>query len=85
MLCLNIPHKSLQNLYLLLSLFLSVQLKYSEAGREKDCLPRIGQWNMMNKVIILHKTAVANALYLFIISSLTVHFYFSLLEIGQWW
>jgi hypothetical protein len=66
MLCLNIPHKSLQNLYLLLSLFLSVQLKYSEAGREKDCLPRIGQWNMMNKVIILHKTAVANALYLFI-------------------
>uniref|UniRef100_M8CUT1 Protein argonaute 1D n=1 Tax=Aegilops tauschii TaxID=37682 RepID=M8CUT1_AEGTA len=25
------------------------RLKYSETGREKDCLPRVGQWNMMNK------------------------------------
>uniref|UniRef100_A0ACD5W5V3 Uncharacterized protein n=1 Tax=Avena sativa TaxID=4498 RepID=A0ACD5W5V3_AVESA len=28
------------------------RLNYSEAGREKDCLPRIGQWNMMNKKMI---------------------------------
>ena len=27
-----------------------MQLKYNETGREKDCLPRVGQWNMMNKV-----------------------------------
>jgi hypothetical protein len=26
------------------------QLKYHDSGREKDCLPRVGQWNMMNKV-----------------------------------
>ncbi|RLN07443.1 hypothetical protein C2845_PM11G20930 [Panicum miliaceum] len=26
------------------------RLKYNENGREKDCLPRVGQWNMMNKV-----------------------------------
>nr|CAB3471525.1 unnamed protein product [Digitaria exilis] len=25
------------------------RLKYNETGREKDCLPRVGQWNMMNK------------------------------------
>ncbi|XP_078445686.1 stabilizer of iron transporter SufD / Polynucleotidyl transferase [Wolffia australiana] len=24
-------------------------LKYNETGREKECLPRVGQWNMMNK------------------------------------
>ncbi|CAA7410653.1 unnamed protein product [Spirodela intermedia] len=24
-------------------------LKYNDTGREKDCLPRVGQWNMMNK------------------------------------
>uniref|UniRef100_A0A1D1XWX4 Protein argonaute 1A n=1 Tax=Anthurium amnicola TaxID=1678845 RepID=A0A1D1XWX4_9ARAE len=24
-------------------------LKYHDTGREKDCLPRVGQWNMMNK------------------------------------
>ncbi|KAJ4746619.1 Argonaute family protein [Rhynchospora pubera] len=24
-------------------------LKYHDSGREKDCLPRVGQWNMMNK------------------------------------
>ncbi|KAK1648550.1 hypothetical protein QYE76_066355 [Lolium multiflorum] len=28
------------------------RLKYSEAGREKDCLPRVGQWNMMNKKLV---------------------------------
>lgn len=27
-----------------------VQLKYHETGKEKDCLPQVGQWNMMNKV-----------------------------------
>ncbi|VAI52215.1 unnamed protein product [Triticum turgidum subsp. durum] len=25
------------------------RLKYNETGREKDCIPRVGQWNMMNK------------------------------------
>jgi eukaryotic translation initiation factor 2C len=29
------------------------RLKYNETGREKDCLPRVGQWNMMNKVVII--------------------------------
>ncbi|KAF8378860.1 hypothetical protein HHK36_030209 [Tetracentron sinense] len=24
-------------------------LKYHDTGREKDCLPQVGQWNMMNK------------------------------------
>ncbi|MQM08404.1 hypothetical protein Taro_041262 [Colocasia esculenta] len=24
-------------------------LKYHDTGREKDCLPKVGQWNMMNK------------------------------------
>ena len=28
-----------------------VQLKYHDTGREKDCLPQVGQWNMMNKVL----------------------------------
>ncbi|VAI81912.1 unnamed protein product [Triticum turgidum subsp. durum] len=32
--------------------FLFFQLKYSETGREKDCLPRVGQWNMMNKKMV---------------------------------
>ncbi|KAF3781924.1 argonaute 10 protein [Nymphaea thermarum] len=27
-------------------------LKYHETGKEKDCLPHIGQWNMMNKKMI---------------------------------
>ncbi|XP_062168998.1 protein argonaute 10-like [Alnus glutinosa] len=27
-------------------------LKYHEAGKEKDCLPQVGQWNMMNKKMI---------------------------------
>ncbi|XP_058115119.1 protein argonaute 10-like isoform X3 [Magnolia sinica] len=25
-------------------------LKYHDTSREKDCLPQVGQWNMMNKV-----------------------------------
>lgn len=28
-----------------------IQLKYHETGKEKDCLPQVGQWNMMNKVM----------------------------------
>ncbi|KAK1371930.1 hypothetical protein POM88_038022 [Heracleum sosnowskyi] len=24
-------------------------LKYHDTGREKECLPQVGQWNMMNK------------------------------------
>ncbi|XP_010940262.1 protein argonaute 1A [Elaeis guineensis] len=27
-------------------------LKYHDTGREKKCLPRIGQWNMMNKKMV---------------------------------
>ncbi|TKY51211.1 argonaute 10 [Spatholobus suberectus] len=27
-------------------------LKYHESGKEKNCLPQIGQWNMMNKKMI---------------------------------
>ncbi|EPS72163.1 hypothetical protein M569_02595, partial [Genlisea aurea] len=27
-------------------------LKYNETGKEKDCLPQVGQWNMMNKKMI---------------------------------
>ncbi|KAI7750238.1 hypothetical protein M8C21_014673, partial [Ambrosia artemisiifolia] len=27
-------------------------LKYHEAGRERDCLPQVGQWNMMNKKMV---------------------------------
>ncbi|RZC70185.1 hypothetical protein C5167_033383 [Papaver somniferum] len=27
-------------------------LKYSESGRERDCLPQVGQWNMMNKKMV---------------------------------
>lgn len=27
-----------------------LQLKYHETGKEKNCLPQVGQWNMMNKV-----------------------------------
>ncbi|CAG7888481.1 unnamed protein product [Brassica rapa] len=27
-------------------------LKYHENGKEKDCLPQVGQWNMMNKKVI---------------------------------
>ncbi|XP_068479540.1 type I inositol polyphosphate 5-phosphatase 12-like isoform X2 [Phaseolus vulgaris] len=26
-----------------------LELKYHNTGREKDCLPQVGQWNMMNK------------------------------------
>ena len=32
---------------------LPLQLKYHDTGREKDCLPQVGQWNMMNKVFLL--------------------------------
>ncbi|KAI3725323.1 hypothetical protein L1987_65107 [Smallanthus sonchifolius] len=28
------------------------RLKYHDAGRERDCLPQVGQWNMMNKKMI---------------------------------
>ncbi|KAM3245693.1 hypothetical protein ACQJBY_056810 [Aegilops geniculata] len=28
------------------------RLKYNETGREKDCIPRVGQWNMMNKKMV---------------------------------
>ncbi|PKA46781.1 Protein argonaute PNH1 [Apostasia shenzhenica] len=27
-------------------------LKYNETGKEKECLPQVGQWNMMNKKVI---------------------------------
>ncbi|GFS34116.1 Stabilizer of iron transporter SufD / Polynucleotidyl transferase [Actinidia rufa] len=27
-------------------------LKYNDGGREKDCLPQVGQWNMMNKKMV---------------------------------
>ncbi|GAB2225433.1 hypothetical protein Droror1_Dr00006225 [Drosera rotundifolia] len=27
-------------------------LKYHDAGREKSCLPQVGQWNMMNKKMV---------------------------------
>ncbi|XP_071715428.1 protein argonaute 1-like [Rutidosis leptorrhynchoides] len=27
-------------------------LKYHDTGREKDCLPQVGQWNMMNKRLV---------------------------------
>jgi hypothetical protein len=26
------------------------QPKYNDAGKEKECLPQVGQWNMVNKV-----------------------------------
>jgi eukaryotic translation initiation factor 2C len=29
-----------------------VQLKYHDTGREKECLPSVGQWNMMNKKMV---------------------------------
>ncbi|KAI4347345.1 hypothetical protein L6164_008161 [Bauhinia variegata] len=28
------------------------RLKYHDTGREKDCLPQVGQWNMMNKKMV---------------------------------
>lgn len=34
---------------------LILQLKYHDTGREKDCLPQVGQWNMMNKVFFVQK------------------------------
>jgi hypothetical protein len=75
----------------------NVQLKYNTTGREKDYVPSVGQWNMMNKVIILRGTDFHNAslglclLYLkymhsvYCISRLNVHFYVSLCRNGQWW
>nr|AVX29505.1 argonaute 1 [Lilium lancifolium] len=27
-------------------------LKYHDTGRERDCLPKVGQWNMMNKKMV---------------------------------
>ncbi|KAM0923115.1 hypothetical protein ACQ4PT_005689 [Festuca glaucescens] len=27
-------------------------LKYNDAGKEKECLPQVGQWNMVNKKVI---------------------------------
>ncbi|KAG9129251.1 hypothetical protein Leryth_006460 [Lithospermum erythrorhizon] len=27
-------------------------LKYHDSGRERDCLPQVGQWNMMNKKMV---------------------------------
>lgn len=53
---------SSQKIYLLLEiLFIHIslnciscmQLKYHETGKEKVCLPQVGQWNMMNKVAFL--------------------------------
>jgi hypothetical protein len=38
------------NIIVILNAFCIVQLKYHDTGREKDCLPQVGQWNMMNKV-----------------------------------
>ncbi|GJN26717.1 hypothetical protein PR202_gb14672 [Eleusine coracana subsp. coracana] len=35
-----------------LSLSRGAKLKYHDSGREKDVLPRIGQWNMMNKKMV---------------------------------
>ncbi|VAI77837.1 unnamed protein product [Triticum turgidum subsp. durum] len=29
-----------------------LQLKYHDAGKEKECLPQVGQWNMVNKKVI---------------------------------
>jgi hypothetical protein len=32
--------------------FLCGKLKYHDNGKEKECLPRVGQWDMKNKVNI---------------------------------
>ena len=34
------------------------QLKYHDTGRERDCLPQVGQWNMRNKVLHSKKLLV---------------------------
>jgi hypothetical protein len=31
-----------------------MKLKYNKTGRENDCLPRVGHWNMMNKVLTIY-------------------------------
>lgn len=40
-----------------------LQLKYHDTGREKDCLPQVGQWNMMNKVIFCIYVILLYAVY----------------------
>ncbi|RWW82060.1 hypothetical protein BHE74_00009502 [Ensete ventricosum] len=32
-----------------------MKLKYHDTGKEKECLPQVGQWNMMNKVLVRFK------------------------------
>ena len=40
-----------------------MKLKYNDTGKEKECLPQVGQWNMMNKVLVqLNSVAVVNCL-----------------------
>uniref|UniRef100_A0A2N9F5D0 Piwi domain-containing protein n=1 Tax=Fagus sylvatica TaxID=28930 RepID=A0A2N9F5D0_FAGSY len=36
-------------------------LKYHETGKEKDCLPQVGQWNMMNKdfIVLIEFTSIS--------------------------
>lgn len=46
--------------------FCFLQLKYHDTGREKDCLPQVGQWNMMNKVAYLVQYTLFFYAYLFI-------------------
>ncbi|RZR95789.1 hypothetical protein BHM03_00024662 [Ensete ventricosum] len=46
-----------------------MKLKYNDTGKEKECLPQVGQWNMMNKVLFqLNSFTVVNC----IISSCSV-------------
>ncbi|MBA0800912.1 hypothetical protein Gohar_011317, partial [Gossypium harknessii] len=37
-------------------------LKYHDTGREKNCLPQVGQWNMMNKVSLAANAGAFNVL-----------------------
>ena len=55
---------------------LSLQLKYHDTGREKDCLPQVGQWNMMNKVL-LDIIAICISHQLWPICSLSLLFFLS--------
>ncbi|KAK7353855.1 hypothetical protein VNO80_19308 [Phaseolus coccineus] len=32
--------------------YVTSKLKYHDTGREKDCLPQVGQWNMTNKKMV---------------------------------
>jgi hypothetical protein len=67
----------------------NVQLKYSETGRERDCLPRVGQWNMMNKVImpVLSKLLSTSCICSLLTLSQALLFIiiFPYVENGQWW